>query len=104
MKQLRRRLAPVGRRRLWGVIAVLLVLNWIVASAALKHDREATKVSYSEFRQQVRAGHVAEVTSAGDTIAGTFADDAPGGRADDDFETRRPAFADDGLLELLERQ
>jgi len=104
MKQLWRRLPPIGRRRLWGVIAVLLVLNWIVASAALKHDREATKVSYSEFRQQVRAGHVAEVTSAGDTIAGTFADDAPGGRADDDFETRRPAFADDGLLELLERQ
>jgi cell division protease FtsH len=103
MKQLRRRFLPVGRRRLWGVIAVLLVLNWIVASAALQHDREATKISYSEFREQVRAGHVAEVTSTGDIIGGAFGEGAPGGRAGDDFETRRPAFADDRLLNLLDR-
>jgi cell division protease FtsH len=103
VKQLRRRLLPAGRRRLWGVIAVLLVLNWIVASTALKHDREATKISYSEFREQVRAGNVAEVTSTGDIIGGAFGDNAPGGRAGDDFETRRPAFADDRLLNLLDR-
>jgi FtsH Extracellular len=63
VRQLRRRLLPVGRRRLWVVIAALLVLNWIIASAALREDREATKISYSEFREQVRAGNVAEVTS-----------------------------------------
>ena len=103
MRQLRRRILPVGRRRLWAVIAALLILNWIVASAALKEDRAATKISYSEFREQVRAGNVAEVTSTGDIIGGAFADDAPGGRAGDDFETRRPAFADDRLLNLLDR-
>jgi len=103
VKQLRRRFFPVGRRRLWAVIAALLVLNWIVASEALKHDREATKISYSEFRQQVRAGHVQEVTSTGDIIGGAFADDAPGARAGDHFETRRPAFADDRLLNLLDQ-
>jgi cell division protease FtsH len=102
MRQLRR-LLPVGRRRLWAVIAALLVLNWIVASAALREDREATKISYSEFREHVRAGDVAEVTSTGDVIAGAFAEGAPRGRAGDDFETRRPAFANDGLLLLLER-
>jgi cell division protease FtsH len=103
VRQLRRRFLPIGRRRLWGVIAVLLVLNWIVASAALRDDREATKISYSEFREQIRAGNVAEVTSTGDTIGGAFGDSAPRGRAGADFETRRPAFADDRLLELLER-
>jgi cell division protease FtsH len=103
VKQLRRRFLLVGRRRLWGLIAVLLILNWFVASAALDHDREATKISYSEFREQVRTGHVAEVTSTGDIIGGTFGDGAPGGRAGDDFETRRPAFADDRLLNLLDR-
>ena len=103
MRQLRRRLLPIGRRRLWVVIAALLVLNWIIASAALREDREATKISYSEFREHVRAGDVAEVTSTGDVIAGTFAERAPQGRAGNDFETRRPAFAHDGLLTLLER-
>ena len=103
MRQLRRRIFPVGRRRLWGVIAALLVLNWIIASAALKDDREATKISYSEFREQVRAGNVAEVTSTGDIIGGKFAADAPGTRSGDHFETRRPAFADDRLLNLLDR-
>jgi cell division protease FtsH len=103
VRQLWRRLFPVGRRRLWGVIAALLVANWVVASAALKEDREATKISYSEFREQVRAGNVAEVTSTGDIIGGAFAAGAPGGRAGDDFETRRPAFADDRLLNLLDR-
>jgi cell division protease FtsH len=98
-----RRLIPIGRRRLWGLVAVLLVLNWIVASAALKHDREATKISYSEFREEVRAGHVAEVTSTGDIIGGAFGADARRRRAGEDFETRRPAFADDRLLVLLDR-
>jgi cell division protease FtsH len=97
-----RRILPASRRRLWAVIAVLLILNWIIASAALRHDREATKIAYSDFRHEVRSGNVAEVTSSGDVIAGTFADDMPGRRAGDAFETRRPAFADDRLLSLLE--
>jgi cell division protease FtsH len=103
LRHLRRRVLGVGRGRLWAVVAALLVLNWIVASHALHQDRDATKISYSEFRDQVRAGHVDEVTSSGDTITGTFADDAPGGRAGTHFDTRRPAFADDGLLEMLDR-
>jgi cell division protease FtsH len=103
MRELRSRFLAIGRKRLWGVVAVLLVLNWIVASAALDADREAVKVSYSEFREHVRAGDIAEVTSTGDIIGGVFRDDAPRGRGGEVFETRRPAFADDRLLELLER-
>jgi cell division protease FtsH len=103
MRQLRRRLLSVNRKRLWVVIVALLILNWVIASAALKDDREATKISYSEFRHDVQAGHVDEVTSAGDVIAGRFKDEPPGPRAGDDFETRRPAFADDRLIRLLER-
>jgi len=85
------------------VIAALLILNWIVASAALKQNHEAPKLSYSEFRQQVRAGNVAEITAAGDVITGRFADDAGSGRAGDEFQTRRPAFGGDRLVAMLER-
>jgi cell division protease FtsH len=93
----------VSRKRLWAVIVALLILNWIVAAAVLKDDRQATRISYSEFRHEVRAGHVDEVTSAGDAIAGKFNAEPAGARAGKDFETRRPAFADDRLIRLLER-
>jgi cell division protease FtsH len=97
---LRTRRIP-GGRRVWVGIAVLLALNWWVGSSLMDRERDAVRISYSEFRQQVRAGNVQDVTSAGETIEGTFRRDAPRGGAD--FETLRPRFAGDNLLELLER-
>ncbi len=69
-------------------------------------DRESRlDVPYTLFREQVQAGNVSEVTSQGDTIQGTFKKEVtyPEGSddRDTDFETERPAFADDELLQLL---
>jgi cell division protease FtsH len=91
-----------GRRPLWLGVAVLLAINWWVGAQLLNTDRDAVDISYSEFRKQVRSGNVKEVTSAGDTIEGTFRKSASGG-GDVDFETMRPEFAGDDLLQLLER-
>ncbi len=92
---------------------------------------ERLNVAYTLFRDQVEAGNVAEVTATGDAIEGRFEqpvtypqpDDErnAGAAAPDDvrdvsaarqrptatgtlFTTQRPAFADDGLMDLLLRQ
>src|SRR4029453_5277713 len=57
-------------RRLWWVILIVLVVNWLFASAMLGPKR--TTVSYTFFRQQVQAGNVKEITSTGDSIQGDF--------------------------------
>ena len=61
---------------------------------------------YSFFREEVGKGNVAEVTSTGDTIEGDFKHEtAPpkgvDGSPSTHFKTERPAFADDGLIDLL---
>src|SRR5262245_20487833 len=92
-------------RRLWWVILILLVVNWLFASAMFGPKR--TTVSYTFFRQQVQAGNVKEITSTGDSIEGDFRSPAayPPGEKDakqvTDFTTQRPAFADDALVQLL---
>ena len=93
-----------GGRNFWWILLALLGPR--TGSSSLIPDRESwLDVPYSLFRQQVEAGNVAEVTSQGDKIQGKFkrrrtfpeASDS----SDTDFETIRPAFADDGLLQLL---
>jgi cell division protease FtsH len=90
-------------RRLWWLVALLLVVNWSAAAALTKPDSGAVEVSYSQFRQQARAGNVTEVTSVGGTIRGIFRR-PPAGEAEKDFETLRPSFARDDLVGLLERE
>ena len=95
-------------RRVWWIVLLALVVNWIVASAVMAPSR--TTVSYTFFREQVQAGNVAEITSTGDTIEGTFRrpakypPDSPDAKEVTEFTTQRPAFADDGLTELLLRE
>ena len=100
-----------GGRRFWWILLGLLVLNWVVSSLLLG-PRDRQDVPYTFFREQVQAGNVAEITSTGDAIQGRFETPVPSrpgappgeeGRSDTLFETQRPAFADDGLLDLLVR-
>src|SRR5215475_12729102 len=100
------------RRPLWlrfgWILLVVLVLNWIISSVMLG-PASLTPVSYTFFLSQVRAANVAEMTSARDTIEGTFKTKAsytPSGekKAEDveRFTTQRPSFADDNLFAMLE--
>jgi cell division protease FtsH len=93
-----------GGSRFWWILVGLLALNWFVVS--LIPDRASRiDVPYTVFRAQVEAGNVSEVTSRGDTIQGEFTREVtyPEGSDTKDtaFETERPAFADDELLQLL---
>jgi cell division protease FtsH len=96
----------LSSRKAWLVVAALLALNWFIAARLHSPERRAT-VPYTYFREQVERGNVREVASTSQTIRGSFREavDPPGGgaRRAIRFETVRPAFADDHLLELLVR-
>ena len=94
-----------GGRWFWLFVLGMLAVNFAVASRVpTGHPR--VSVPYSYFRTQAEKGNVAEVTSKGETIQGTFRGEIryPAGRkgtVTHRFKTERPAFADDELLQLL---
>ena len=94
-----------GGRWLWLIFVGLLAVNLAIATRVPSgHPR--LSVPYSYFRAQAVVGNVAEVTSKGDTIQGSFRRTirypaGKTGKVTHLFKTERPAFADDQLLQLL---
>src|SRR5579884_2452596 len=90
------------------LLATFLLLNWIVVPLLFPEKPNRITVPYTTFREQVQAGNVAEITSQGDAIQGTFKQPVtypPTGdnqQTSTQFETRLPTFADPGLEALLE--
>jgi cell division protease FtsH len=86
---------------------VLLAFNFYLGSRAMQ-PQSRVRVPYTPFfLQQVRAGHVKEITSKGTTIQGTFTqkEQYAGSKPTTRFRTEIPAFADnDALSRLLERK
>ena len=98
----RRKLMPTGRR-FWALVAALTSLNVVLALILLQPPARL-EIPYTEFRNQIRTGNVEEVTSAGDVIQGELRREiSHEGERSAEFETRRPEFADDNLIALLER-
>jgi cell division protease FtsH len=84
-------------------VAVLLVINFWAASRATKAPPRV-RVPYSPyFVQQVRAGHVAAITSKGTAVQGTFtvSESYAGSKKTKRFETEIPAFANTDVLSAL---
>ncbi|MFB9239101.1 ATP-dependent zinc metalloprotease FtsH [Plantactinospora siamensis] len=98
---------PAWQRYGW-LFLILLVVNWFVSSNLLA-PAERTPVSYTFFLSQVDARNVADITSTGDTIEGSFKQKAsytPVGQTKgsqvERFRTERPSFADDKLFSTLQ--
>jgi cell division protease FtsH len=91
-------------RKYWWIVLALLCVNWFVASR-INHGERPVTVPYTYFRDQVQRGNVSEVASTRQTIHGSFRTpvDPPsdGVQHATKFETVRPEFADDHLLQLL---
>jgi cell division protease FtsH len=83
----------------------LLVLNFYFGTRATQPSSRV-RIPYSPvFLQQVRAGHVQEITSKGTRVQGTFKQKEryAGSKATTKFKTEIPAFANtDALSKLLE--
>src|SRR5205085_814928 len=84
-----------------------LVINFYAGSRATQAPSRV-RVPYSPFfLHEVRAGHVAEITSKGTAVQGTFkkAERYRGAKATARFRTEIPEFADNNALSrLLQRK
>jgi cell division protease FtsH len=94
--------------RNWIIFGLLLLgLNIYLGSRATK-EPSRVRVPYSPFfLQQVRDGHVQQITSKGTAIQGTFTEKQTykDSKPTDRFRTEIPAFADnDALSKLLESE
>ena len=91
---------PFSWRRFLPILAVLLVVNYVLA-AVVAPPEEHKRIPYTPtFVDQIEKGNVKEISSRGDTVQGDFkqaVDDA------EHFETEVPTFAnDEQLARLLE--
>ena len=81
-----------------------MAANWVLMRA-LAPEPSYVNIPYTLFKEQVQAGNVAEVTSQGDAIQGTFKKEVtyphegPDARSALRFKTLLPAFANPGLVE-----
>ncbi|MDQ1423717.1 MAG: cell division protease FtsH, partial [Acidimicrobiaceae bacterium] len=90
--------------KFWWILIGLLAVNWFIGAWVTSTSLPAA-IPYTEFRQQLEAGNVAEVRSRGDTIEGKFKQPtAPSDSSKkiDDFRTERPTYAQDDLLRDLD--
>src|ERR1044072_545840 len=103
-QQPQRAMPPPRSRLRWAVIA--LPAPNIILSFALPPKPSRPSVPYTTFFKQVQANNVAEISSKGQEIQGTFKKVVkypPGKDAKQvtDFQTVRPDFGDDGLTQAL---
>jgi len=96
---------PHRRPSLWGLLALLLVLDWFLVLAYQPSTVTRVTVPYSYFVSQVDHSNVASITAQGSNIQGTLHHSitypAQNGTTTPYFKTERPAFADDHLLTAL---
>jgi cell division protease FtsH len=101
----------------WLIFLVIMIVNYAMTRVFFPESSSIT-VSYTFFKKQVEAGNVANVTSVGDSIRGSFKTEvtyplqesqapsakAPAPHTSIRFKTQRPVFADPGLERLLEEK
>ena len=98
--------APMRSWRFWLVLAILFAANILISNALTSALQSPTvTISYNQFVEQVSAGNVASITSTGEAITGvakTPLKDSSG-TSSTKFQTQRPAFANDDLLGMLQK-
>ncbi len=94
--------------RFWLLLAVLLGLNILVTNYLFSSGQPQTvTIPYNVFLQQVTAGNVSSITATGESITGTAKNpikESASGPSSKQFQTQRPAFANDNLEGLLQSQ
>jgi cell division protease FtsH len=98
----KRPMLPWKPRRFVMILIALFVLNWLIVSVVAPPAEKITIPYNPTFLDQVRAGHVKEISSSGDTVQGEFTQEIThDGKSAKRFETEFPTFADDRQLSRL---
>jgi cell division protease FtsH len=92
---------PMGWRRFWVFILVLLAVNFVITTIieAVSAPPSVT-IPYDDFLSQIGRGNVLNITATGDSITGTTRKaiaGASGQPSATNFLTQRPSFASDNL-------
>lgn len=84
------------------VIVIGLDLYWLGS----RPESAVTELTYSQFKQELRSGHIAKVTLQGQSLRGSFTEDyrkSEGSPAQAKFTSTRPPISDPELMTLLEQ-
>jgi cell division protease FtsH len=96
---------PWNPRRFILILIGLFILNWVIVMVVAPPEKRIQIPYNPNFLNQVRAGHVKEISSSGDTVKGEFTQDVTyKGETAKQFETEFPTFADDQQLSKLLEQ
>ncbi|MFI2810420.1 MULTISPECIES: ATP-dependent zinc metalloprotease FtsH [Microbulbifer] len=96
--------SPLAGYLIWMLLLFLAFSYWTTS----RQEETGQKLSYTEFKEKVRAGEVESVTLSGEQITGRFvgADTYPVPRGEDraavEFRTTKPPVEDPDLIPLLE--
>ena len=96
---------PWNPRRFILILIGLFILNWVIVMVVAPPEKRIQIPYNPNFLNQVRAGHVKEISSSGDTVKGEFTQDVTyKDETAKQFETEFPTFADDQQLSKLLEQ
>jgi cell division protease FtsH len=96
---------PWNPRRFILILIGLFILNWVIVMLVAPPAKRIQIPYNPNFLNQVRAGHVKEISSSGDTVKGEFTQDVTyKDETAKQFETEFPTFADDQQLSKLLEQ
>jgi cell division protease FtsH len=96
---------PWNPRRFILILIGLFILNWVIVMVVAPPEKRIQIPYNPNFLNEVRAGHVKEISSSGDTVKGEFTQDVTyKGETAKQFETEFPTFADDQQLSKLLEQ
>ncbi len=95
--------------RTWIIFVVIWVVIFFLIPLLFPSSPDLLTIPYTTFKAQVAAGNVAEITSQGTAIQGTFKQAIPDpspppgqpAKSYTKFATEVPAFADDATLDAL---
>ncbi|MFC5906817.1 ATP-dependent zinc metalloprotease FtsH [Streptacidiphilus monticola] len=102
---------PTPPRGGWLRLVLTALVVFLLANLVLNFfggGGGSTSITYTEFTNQLNAGHVSEIYAKGDTIQGKLKEAQPkpnnGKGSYTHFTTQRPTFADDSLWSTLTKQ